>query len=132
MIVLDTHVLVWWAGDDRSQLSKAALQAIERELAGGRVLLSSISAWEVAVLVRRGRLRLSMATSQWLSLIADISAVRWVPVDNQIAVAATDLPGDFHKDPADRFIVATARMSGASLVTADGKILNYGHVDCIW
>ena len=70
--------------------------------------------------------------AEWLSYVGSIEAVNFVPVDNEIAVKSTELPGDFHKDPADRLIVATARKLAAPLVTADEKIRAYQHVRTIW
>ncbi len=131
MIVLDTHVLVWWVTSDAA-LSKAAAASIERERIAGEILLSSISAWEIAMLVSRERLLLSMDVSSWLSSVTQIEAVRFVPVDMSIAVKSVTLPGTFHKDPADRMIVATARALAAPLVTADEKIRGYAHVKTIW
>ncbi|WP_257828131.1 type II toxin-antitoxin system VapC family toxin [Burkholderia glumae] len=131
MIVLDTHALVWWVSGD-STLSKKAKAAIERELVGGDILISSISAWEVAMLVEREKLVLSMDVASWLATVSEIEAVRFVPVDAEIAVKSVELPGDFHKDPADRMIVATARKFSVPLVTKDEKIRAYAHVKTIW
>lgn len=131
MIVLDTHVLLWWASGDEAQLSAAALQAIEAELGGGRIMVSSISAWELAMLVAKGRVALAMDVEQWLSVVSQIDEVGFVPVDNEIAVKSIELPGEFHKDPADRIIVATARKLAVPLVTADDRIRAYPHVRTI-
>ena len=132
MIVLDTHALIWWVTGDMAQLSALASQAIESEVAGGQIIVSSISAWELAMLVDRGRIALSMDIEEWLSVTGQIENLRFVPVDNEIAVKSTHLPGEFHKDTADRIIVATARKLAAPLVTADDKIRNYAHVKTIW
>lgn len=132
MIVLDTHTLVWWASGIKAQVSVAAMEAIEAEMAGGDILLSSISAWELAMLVDRGRIDLSMDIERWLSVVGQIEAVRFVPMDNEIALKSVALPGEFHKDPADRIIVATARKFAAPLVTADERIRAYPHVKTIW
>lgn len=132
MIVLDTHALLWWASGDRAKLSPAALSAIEAELADGQIIVSSISAWELAVLVAKGRVALSMDVEAWLQVVREIESIRFVPVDNEVAVKSVELPGEFHKDPADRMIVATARMLAAPLVTADEKIHAYPHVKAIW
>ncbi|MBW7901527.1 MAG: type II toxin-antitoxin system VapC family toxin [Rhodocyclaceae bacterium] len=132
MIVLDTHTLLWWASGDEAQLSAAAAQAIEAELHGGQIVVSSISAWELAMLVAKGRVILSMDIGEWLSVAGQIEAVSFASVDNEIAVKSTELPGEFHKDPADRIIVATARKLAAPLVTADEKIRAYPHVRTIW
>lgn len=132
MIVLDTHVLLWWVSGDTARLSVIAAQAIEQELAGGRIVISSFSAWELAMLVERGRIALSMDVETWLSVVGRIEAVRFVPVDNEIGFRSVTLPGVFHKDPADRIIVATARKLAAPLITADEKILAYPHVRTLW
>ncbi|GGD54300.1 type II toxin-antitoxin system VapC family toxin [Lacimicrobium alkaliphilum] len=133
MIVLDTHALIWWVNGD-SQLSQAPQQAIERELSveDGMILMSSITSWEIAMLVQKERLALTMSVDDWLSTVSDINAVQFVAVDNEIGVEATRLPGEFHKDPADRMIVATARHINAPLVTADEKIRTYKYVRTIW
>lgn len=132
MIVLDTHALVWWVGGD-SNLSDSAARRIQQEQEKkGSILISSISAWEIAQLVERGRLLLSMDVSDWMDLVAQIPAVAFVAVENEIAIKSVSLPGEFHKDPADRIIVATARKFAAPLITKDEKILAYPHVKTLW
>jgi PIN domain nuclease of toxin-antitoxin system len=131
VIVLDTHTLVWWVSGD-PLLSKRARTAIEREQPDGDIIVSGISAWEIAMLVERGKLVLSMDVGSWLSTVAQIDAVRFLPVEVEVATKSVDLPGDFHKDPADRMIVATARKLAVPLVTKDDKIRAYAHVKTIW
>ena len=131
MIVLDTHTLIWWVTGDPT-LSKKAKAAIEREKLGGEIIISSISAWEIAMLVERERLFLSMDVDSWLATVAEIEAVHFLPVDVEVATKSVDLPGEFHKDPADRMIVATARKLAVPLVTKDEKIRAYAHVKTIW
>lgn len=133
MIVLDTHALLWWVNGD-SSLSPLALEAIEheRQAGDGQILISAISAWEIALLVHKGRLSLSMNTDDWLETVEEIEGVRYVAVDVATAVESTRLPGKFHKDPADRMIVALARHFNAVLVTADEKITTYRHVRTVW
>lgn len=133
MIVLDTHALVWWVNGG-GELSTDAAAAINREQASedGIILVSSISAWEIAMLVGRDRLTLTMNVDDWLETVAEIPGVRFVPVDNEIGVESTRLPGEFHKDPADRIIVALARHFNIPLVTADDKIRSYRHAHTIW
>lgn len=132
MIVLDTHVLLWWAAGEHAQLSVPACRAIEAELDGGQIVVSAISAWELAMLVAKDRIALSVDVGAWLAVVSQIEAIRFVPVDNEIAVKSIELPGAFHKDPADRIIVATARKLAAPLVTADDKIRGYPHVRTVW
>ncbi|MDB5832440.1 MAG: twitching motility protein PilT [Caballeronia sp.] len=131
MIILDTHTLIWWATNDAA-LSKRAKNAIEREQAGGEIIVSAISAWEIAMLVERETVAFSMDVEDWLATVAQIPGVRFAPVDVDISVKSVQLPGEFHKDPADRLIVATARKFAAPLVTKDLKIRAYAHVKTIW
>ena len=132
MIVLDTHTLIWWVNGDQ-QLSAKAKKAIESELsAEGQVIISAISAWEIAMLIAKGRLALTMDIDDWLETIASIEGVSFVSVDTDVAVQSVRLPGEFHPDPADRLIVALARHHSVPLVTADAKIREYRHVKTIW
>ncbi|MCW8827775.1 MAG: type II toxin-antitoxin system VapC family toxin [Gammaproteobacteria bacterium] len=132
MIVLDTHTLIWWVNGD-GQLSQKARKAIENELtADGQVMVSAISAWEIAMLVSKGRLALTMDIDDWLETVASIEGVSFVSVDADVAVQSVRLPGEFHPDPADRLIVALARHHSAPLVTADTKIREYRHVKTVW
>jgi len=131
VIVLDTHTLVWWINGDEA-LSEKAKATIGPEMDGGQIIVSAISAWEIAMLVQREKLVLSMDVGSWLATVAEIKAVRFFPVDVEIAVKSGELPGEFHKDPADRMIVATARKLAVPLVTQDQKIRAYAHVKTIW
>jgi len=132
MILLDTHVLLWWVnGSDL--LSEVAEKVIITTLkSGDEMLVSTISAWEVAMLIEKQRLILSMDVESWFDEVAQIEGLRFIPVDNEIAIKSTVLPGVFHKDPADRMIVATARKLAIPLLTADQKIKDYEHVKTIW
>jgi len=131
VIVLDTHALVWWVSGD-AELSANARAAIKKELNGGEIIVSSISAWEIAMLVAREKLVLTVDVDAWLAAVAEIEVVRFVPVNDEIAVKSVSLPGEFHKDPADRMIVATARILAIPLVTKDEKMRAYPHVKTIW
>ena len=84
------------------------------------------------MLVNKGRLSFNMEVNAWLAEVAKIPAVKFVPIDNAVCVNSTMLPGDFHKDPADRMIVALARQGSHSLVTADKKMHRYEHVKTLW
>lgn len=139
MILLDTHVLIWWADGDRLRLSAKALAAIDEEIekavrpGGSPVLLvSAISCWEVSMLVNCGRLALGLDVERWLALLASHPAVRFLGLDPAVAVAATRLPEPFHADPADRFLVAQARALRIPLLSADNKIRSYDHVNSLW
>jgi len=127
MIVLDTHALIWWVNGSTG-LSSAALGHIEDARQQAQLFASSISAWEVAMLLSRGRLAFSIGIFEWLHLVEQIEGLRFIPVDNDIAIKSTLLPGEFHKDPADRMIVATAQHIGATIISVDEKIRDYPHV----
>ena len=130
MILLDTHVLIWWANGEQDRLSNTAIAAIEAE--EQQRLVSAISCWEVAMLVDRGRLGLSVDMERWLNLVASVPRLQLLPLSPAVAVASTRLPGTFHADPADRFLVAQARDLNIPLVTADSKIRAYPHVRSLW
>ena len=115
VILLDTHVLIWWASGDLQRLSPQARAAIEAEIERAALpgqtpglLVSAISCWGVAMLVQRGRLALSLELERWLAVLASISAVRLLPLEPSVAVAATRLPEPFPADPVDCFLVAQA------------------------
>ena len=131
MIVLDTHALIWWVNGD-AQLSGPARLAIEAAQQDGRVLVSSISFWEIAMLVERGRIALAMDLDQWLLAVQGLGGVEVLPVTAQVAIQSANLPGEFHRDPADRMIVALARGLNAPVITADQKIQRYAHVHWVW
>jgi PIN domain nuclease of toxin-antitoxin system len=132
VIVLDTHSLIWWVNGDK-RLSAKAKKAIESELSKeGSVVISAISAWEIGMLVAKGRLALTMDIDDWLKTVSSIEGVSFLPVDTDVAVQSVRLPGEFHPDPADRIIVALARHYSVPLVTADMKIREYRHVKTIW
>ena len=130
MILLDTHALVWWVSG--GPLSERARDAIARHARRRSLHASSISVWEIATLVARGRLELSLDVVEWIARVEAIESLRFVPVDNRIALASTRLPGELPRDPADRLIVATARSLDAALVTRDARLAAYPHVETIW
>lgn len=129
MILLDTHVWIWWVhGDPR--LPAAAQRSIQEHEDGG-LGVSVISCWEVANLVERNRIVLSVPLSDWIEQALQYPGIRLLGLTPQIAVESTQLPGDFHRDPADRILVATARSYECPLVTADELILRYPHVQVL-
>ena len=84
------------------------------------------------MMVARGRIEIKMTSEQWLDYAIRKTGLRVLELTPKVAVESCELPGDFHGDPADRIIVATARVNGATLVTKDQKILKYPHVKSIW
>lgn len=126
MILLDTHAWVWWVhGDDR--LGGRAKEAIERAEQEG-LGVSVISCWEVAKLVERCRLELPHSLEEWFALALAYPGVRLLELTPAIAIESTRLPGEFHRDPADQMLVATARIHQAPIATVDRRILAYGGV----
>lgn len=131
MILLDTHCFIWWISDPE-KLSSKAFEIINQEKQTGQILVSSISIWELYLLVKKGRLSLTIDTEVWLGLIESLPFLQFISIDNKIAAKSVNLPGTFHGDPADRIIVATAREIGAIVVTADEKIRKYKYVKSVW
>lgn len=122
MTLLDTHVLVHYASDDR-RLGKRARAAIERARARDELFVSALSFWEVAMLVGKGRLALDPSVSAFRAA-ALAAGVREQPVDGEIAIAAGEL-ADRHGDPVDRMLVATSVARGLVLLTADSVLLGW-------
>jgi PIN domain nuclease of toxin-antitoxin system len=126
LILLDTHIWVWWV-DGTPQLSSAQRQHIEANEESG-LGVSVISCWEVCKLVELNRLVLRLPVAEWINQALAYPGMRLLYLTPRIAVESTQLPGAFHRDPADQIIVATARIRRCSLLTADGRILGYPHV----
>lgn len=119
--LLDTHIWVWWMlGDER--LSVDEVDALDRLPPEDRPLLSEISLWEVATLVDLGRIILSESLIAWLRTAASPAAVALQRLSPEIMWEMNQLPSNFHRDPADRIIVATAKNLARPLATRDGKI----------
>jgi PIN domain nuclease of toxin-antitoxin system len=126
VIVLDTHIWIWWVHGDAHlcQQYQDYIQANEADGLG----ISAISCWEIAKLVEYNRLVLPYLVDEWIDEALTYPGMRLLPLTPKICVESTQLPATFHRDPADQIIVATARIYNCSLVTADAKILAYSHV----
>lgn len=132
MILLDTHALIWWVSDP-SRIPARARRLLDSTVkAGERLGVSSISIWEVAMLVDHGRLALTLALDVWIQQVESLSFLSFHPVDNRIAARAVRLDDFPHRDPADRMIAATALELGATLVTADARLRGYSRVKTVW
>lgn len=129
MILLDTHVWVWWVSQ-QGHLTSQLEQTIQSQQGAG-LGVSVISCWEVAKLVELGKLQLTLAPFDWLTQALAYPGVQLLDLTLPIIVASTQLPGNFHRDPADQIIVATARIYNIPLLTVDRKILNYPHVQTL-
>ena len=124
LLLLDTHTLVW-SINEGPKLGKAAKESIRVAGDEGRVLVSAITPWEIALLVSKGRLTLEADVMDWVHDALTIPGLTLVPLEPEIAVASTRLPFEIHADPADRILIATARHLGATLVTADKVLLEF-------
>jgi PIN domain nuclease of toxin-antitoxin system len=124
MIVLDTHVLLWMDRDDPA-LGKNARALIAQAWRAGKVCVSAISFWECAMLAQRERIRLPCAVDTWRADLIE-SGLKEFALDGKIALLACELE-NMHRDPADRFIAASAIHHSATLITADEKLLEWKH-----
>jgi PIN domain nuclease of toxin-antitoxin system len=131
MIVLDTQAWLWWVHDP-SHLTRRARGVIQKAEAADGIRVSAISAWEVAVKHASGKLELAQDIDAWFQQASTYPNLVVEPVSAHDAIASTRLPGQFHKDPADRIIVALTRRYGVQVVTADKLIRAYPHVASIW
>ena len=124
LLLLDTHVWLWLVAGS-GDLSTEARHTIERAAAAGTLRIAAISLWEIALLASRGRIVLGKSAGLWLeeALVHPGPAID--PLSPQIAIESHALPDDFHRDPADRMIVATAQVTSAVLMTRDRRILDY-------
>ncbi len=129
MIILDTHIWVWWVHGDKqlTQIQIEIIEANETEIIG----VSAISCWEIAKLVEYKRLVLPVSLNEWFEQALNYPGIQLLELTPQIAVTSTQLPGNFHRDPADQMIVATALEHNCPLVTSDSKIIDYSHIQTI-
>ena len=131
--VLDTHTFIWLMQGSK-ELSAKIIKTIESYGHDQGLYLSFISLWEIAMLEQRGRIVLHQPCLQWLEEALEVPGLLIENISPLIAVESTQLPGEFHGDPADRLIIATTRALQATLITRDTKILSYGqsgHVQCL-
>ena len=128
--LLDTHILLWWHGEG-DRLSQSQRMVIAEADAEAPLLVSDISLWEVATLHGLGRIRLTIPLREWLEMAVAPPLVRRHGITPAVAAELASLPESFHRDPADRILVATARVIGATLLTRDRRILEAGLVDTL-
>jgi len=129
-LLLDTHVLLWWL-NDAGRLSAGQQKALGRAEEKSPLLVSDISLWEVAMLHNLDRIRLDIPLREWLSKAVAPPRVRTQGISPAIATEVAALPDSFHRDPADRIIVATARVLGATLLTQDRRIVDAALVETL-
>ncbi|QUS61112.1 type II toxin-antitoxin system VapC family toxin [Synechocystis sp. PCC 7339] len=131
MILLDTHTWLWLLHDP-NQLSTPAQGIITESENNNGILISSISVWEIATKQSLNKLQLPLPIHEWFELAQQQPGTVIEPLSPSDAIDSVNLPGNFHKDPADRILVAIARRYEIPLITCDQKILSYSHVKTIW
>jgi PIN domain nuclease of toxin-antitoxin system len=131
VILLDTHV-VFWLSTKPDRLSRKAASAIRRALAGSGIAIASITLWELAHQIARGRIRVQGTTEAFIEELVEQTGVVVREITPEIAALAVHFPESFPGDPADRLIAATARAVGMPLVTADDRLLESALVETIW
>jgi len=130
LILLDTHTWIW-SHSATKLLSDDVKKWIKKTIADQRAI-ASISIWEFAMMVVKGRINVKIDPKLWLDNAIKNSGLKVIELSPEIAIESCNLPGDFHKDPADQIIVATARIHNLTLLTKDRKILQYRHVNALW
>lgn len=123
--LLDTHVWIW-SQLQPERLGKRTTSVLEDPTQG--LYVSAVSTLELARLVSHGRVVLSIPVEKWAESALDLLSGNTLELDHTIAAEAYRLPDSFHRDPADRVLVATARRHQLTLLTADERILSYSHV----
>jgi len=134
MLILDTHVWIWLVNGDEKIEEAGFLPEIKKAEKKNAIKVPAICAWEVAMLAAKNRITLSGSTLDWLNQALSGPGISLYPLTPAIAYESSNLPGNFHGDPADRMIVACARILNGKLLTLDGKILRYaenGHVKLV-
>jgi PIN domain nuclease of toxin-antitoxin system len=124
-ILLDTHAWIWILSGAMKLVSET-LKSIEACKDGSQLFISDISLWEVSMLAKKERITLDQPVLAWMKNAIKISGIQLIRLTPEIVVESNSLPGDLHGDPADRLLVATARILDLTLVTRDEKILDYG------
>ena len=124
-LLLDTCTLIFMT--ERTRLAPAAVETLQAATEGGEITyVSPITAWEVGMLTSRGRLQLLIRPERWFSNLFEVPGVRLAEMSPDVLIASSFLPGKPPKDPTDRIIAATARELGATLITRDRALLDYG------
>lgn len=125
MIILDTHIWIWWVSNN-SRLNPTQESHIAQHQSDG-LGISIISCWEIAKAVETKGLQLTLPVEDWLNSAIAYPGIQLLPLTLAIVVESTRLQG-FHRDPGDQLIVATSRIYNVPLLTADAKILAYPDV----
>lgn len=125
-VLLDTHVWLWYAEGDDERLAAQSVKSLDEARKSEGILVSAISVWEIGAQHAKGRIQLSMPLRDWIARALSPPGVALLPLDADTAAESTLLPGTPHGDPADRFLIAAARIKRAVLATRDSQIIAYG------
>lgn len=123
--LLDTHAWIW-IQEGVPGISTSMVATIDEARRFDKVFVSAVSIWEIGNLEIRNRVQLNSAIDEWLHMAFTVGRLQVLPLDGQIALASSRLPGELHRDPADRMLVATARIYNLTLLTRDRRLLDYG------
>jgi PIN domain nuclease of toxin-antitoxin system len=125
-LLLDTHCWLWAQFGQTEKFSRLGRRMLEKAAQNGALRVSIISVWEIGLLEAKGRLELRMSCAEWVNQALATPGLSLEPFTPEIAIESSRLPGEIHADPADRILLATARITGAQLLTADERLLHYG------
>jgi len=125
-LLLDTHIWLWYAEGSAERLTPASARRLDQARQGEGVRISPISVWEIGVQHAKGRIQLSAPLRDWVRTALAPVGIALLPLDAESAAESTLLPGEPHGDPADRFLIAAARIKGLVLATRDKAIIEYG------
>ena len=128
--LLDTHILLWWLKEDQ-RLSPGQRQILQGADEKNPLRVADITLWEIATLSSLGRINLHLPLRDWLEQAVAPPLVQLLPITPAVAAAVAALPDSFHRDPADRILVATAQVLGATLLTHDRRIIDAGLVSTL-
>jgi len=125
-LLLDTHIWLWYAQGNAERLTAAGVKKLDQARRTDGLRISAISVWEIGVQHAKGRIQLSAPLRDWVRDALAPVGITLLPLDAESAAESTLLPGEPHGDPADRFLIATARTKGLVLATRDEAIIEYG------
>jgi PIN domain nuclease of toxin-antitoxin system len=125
-LLLDTHIWLWYAEGVTERLRSASIKTLDEARTNDGLCVSAISVWEIGMHSVKGRIQLSVPLRDWIDRALAAPGIRFVPLNAAAAAESTLLPGEPRGDPADRFLMATARVEDLVLATRDRQILNYG------
>ncbi len=129
--LLDTHVWIWWQAV-AEKIGPEVRKTLTNLGEDDQLFLSAISVWELAKLAEKGHLKLGTSVDEWTRQALEMPRLQQLPLSAAIAIESTRLPQPFHDDPADQIIVATARLTDSTLISADRLIRNYAYVNTLW